>query len=140
MADAENPHAGQGMVVLDIGGDVGALVVSTPTDMVGVEIEICPTGSRGGVPDEGVDWWVGEWRSPHHHDDSEPASGHHHHGDGEAWPHVAVVTRPSPAGPQHAAVYPGLKEGRYDLWVRPDEPTGLTVSVMGAEVTMIDWP
>jgi len=26
----ENPHAGQGSVVLDIGGDVGALVVTMP--------------------------------------------------------------------------------------------------------------
>lgn len=129
------------MVVLDIGGDIGALVVTAPVDMVGVEIEICRTGSRGGTPDEGADWWVGQWRSPHEHADSEPGGGHHHHhDDGEAWPHVAVVTRPSPAGPQHAAVYPGLKEGSYDLWVRPDEPTALTVKVIGAEVAMVDWP
>ena len=36
----ENPHAGQGPVVLDIGGDVGALVVAMPETMAGVEIEI----------------------------------------------------------------------------------------------------
>ena len=40
----ENPHAGQGSVLLDIGGDVGALVVSMPPAMVGVEIEIAPVG------------------------------------------------------------------------------------------------
>jgi len=36
---SENPYAGQGAVLLDIGGDVGALVVEVPRDMVGVEIE-----------------------------------------------------------------------------------------------------
>lgn len=43
--DAENPFAGQGSVLLDIGDDVGALVVSMPASMVGVEIEIRPVGA-----------------------------------------------------------------------------------------------
>lgn len=43
----ENPHAGQGAVLLDIGGDVGALVVSMPTDTDGLEVEIRPAGSTG---------------------------------------------------------------------------------------------
>ena len=38
-AEVENPFAGQGAVLLDIGGDVGALVVTTPAEMVGVEVE-----------------------------------------------------------------------------------------------------
>jgi hypothetical protein len=41
----ENPHAGQGPVVLDIGGDVGALVVAMPETMAGVEIEIRSVGA-----------------------------------------------------------------------------------------------
>lgn len=44
--DAENPFAGQGSVLLDIGGDIGALVVAMPADMVGVEIEIRPVGGE----------------------------------------------------------------------------------------------
>jgi hypothetical protein len=36
----ENPFAGQGAVLLDIGGDVGALVVTMPRGMVGEEIEV----------------------------------------------------------------------------------------------------
>jgi hypothetical protein len=45
-ARAENPHAGQGRAVpLDIGGDVGALVVDMPPGLEGVEIEIRRTGS-----------------------------------------------------------------------------------------------
>jgi hypothetical protein len=43
----ENPYAGQGSVLLDIGGDVGALVVAMPPTMVGTEIEIALTGPHG---------------------------------------------------------------------------------------------
>ena len=46
MTENENPHAGQGSVLLDIGGDVGALVVTMPPAMVGVEIEIARRGRR----------------------------------------------------------------------------------------------
>jgi hypothetical protein len=35
---AENPHAGQGSVLLDIGGDVGALVVHLPHQWEGAEV------------------------------------------------------------------------------------------------------
>ena len=42
----ENPFAGQGAVLLDIGGDVGAVVVTTPADMVGVEVEIRAVGAH----------------------------------------------------------------------------------------------
>jgi hypothetical protein len=41
----ENPWAGQGSVLLDIGGDVGALVVEMPTSLAGVEVEIRPVGA-----------------------------------------------------------------------------------------------
>jgi hypothetical protein len=38
-----HPHdAGQGAVVVDIGGDVGALVLYTEAEMAGAEIEISP--------------------------------------------------------------------------------------------------
>ena len=79
----ENPYAGQGAVLLDIGGDVGALVVTMPASMVGVEVEIRPLGR-------------GTQRIPH-------GDGHHarpsttrvtatdHRG---TWPIVAVVERP----------------------------------------------
>jgi hypothetical protein len=36
----ENPHAGQGAVLLDIGGDIGALVVTMPESMLGEEVEV----------------------------------------------------------------------------------------------------
>lgn len=43
---AENPHAGQGMVLLDIGGDIGALVVEMPESMRDQEVEIWEDGPR----------------------------------------------------------------------------------------------
>ena len=43
---AENPYAGQGSVLLDIGGDVGALVVRTHPGMLGTEVEIRPAGGH----------------------------------------------------------------------------------------------
>ena len=42
----ENPHAGEGTVLLDIGGEIGALVVIMPASMLGEEVEIRPTGSE----------------------------------------------------------------------------------------------
>ncbi len=45
----ENPFAGQGSVLLDIGGDIGALVVSMPREMLDLEVEIRPVDT----PDDG---------------------------------------------------------------------------------------
>lgn len=45
---AENPHAGQGAVLLDIGGPIGALVVTTPDSMAGTELEARPVPHHGG--------------------------------------------------------------------------------------------
>jgi hypothetical protein len=44
MSEDHNRHAGQGPVMLDIGGDVGALIVTTPASLAGEEIEIRPLG------------------------------------------------------------------------------------------------
>ncbi len=48
----DNTHAGQGPVVLDIGGDIGALIVAMPSEMEGIEIEVSSCGARpaGHVP------------------------------------------------------------------------------------------
>jgi hypothetical protein len=39
---AENPYAGQGAVLLDIGGDVGAMVVAMSAALDGLEVEVRP--------------------------------------------------------------------------------------------------
>jgi hypothetical protein len=130
MNDVENPRAGHGAVVLDIGGDIGALVLTMPAELVGAEIEICPAGHFNDVPDEGRDWWQGEWRAHH---------GHAHGAPGPAWPHVAVVARRSPAGVRYAAVFPALREGTYEVWLRPHRTTAMVVTVPGGAVTTATW-
>ena len=134
---AENPHSGQGMVVLDIGGDVGALVVATPPSLDGHEIEICPAGRRQSPPDEGGDWWQGDWHAASHaHTHSHP----HAHPHSAAWPHVGVLSRPTVNGLAFAAVFPGLRAGAYELWLRPDAESALVVTIVGGEVATADWP
>ena len=119
MNENENPHAGQGSVMLDIGGDVGALVVSMPLAMVGVEIEIEPVG--GAAPEH-----------DHEH-------GHGHgHGHGHR-PHVAVVDRPVTDGHEPSLVFPDLVEGSYELFDKGQDTVLLTAEIIGGQVTFLEW-
>jgi hypothetical protein len=104
----ENPHAGQGPVVLDIGGDVGALVVAMPETMAGVEIEIPHVGA------------------------SRRAVAHRSH--------VGVVGRPLGGRTIWSAVFPELREGRYELCERVGGQVQLIVQISGGEVTQASWP
>jgi hypothetical protein len=146
VAAVENPLAGQGMVVLDIGGDIGALIVTASAALAGAEIEICPAGARANIPDEGAGWWQGEWRghSPaagHSHSHSHADGHRHQHDTGPAWPHVAVLGRPTGDEIAYGAVYPGLRAGSYELWLRDgDAAPALFVEVLGGQVTSVEWP
>jgi hypothetical protein len=113
---SENPFAGQGAVMLDIGGDVGALVVTMPSSMVGAEIEIAPTG---------------EVRHEHGHG--------HGHGHGHR-PHVAVVDRPVAVGSQPSLVFPELVGGHYELFDKGAHDVLLTAEITGGQVTFLEWP
>lgn len=130
MVSTENPQAGHGPVVLDIGGDIGALIVSMPAWMEDLEVEIVPTGTDSR-------------HSPVHANDPghHPAGLHPHPHTVGAPPHVAVVPRPAPDGSTiHSLVYPELHAGRYDLYVRPDGVVQLTATVVGGEITQTTWP
>lgn len=120
----ENPDAGQGSVLLDIGGDVGALVVTMPVDQVGHEVEILADGEEPSGPD-----------ADHGHDHG------HGHGHGHGAPrHVAVVRRPVLGGELPALVFPDLVEGTYRLVPKGSTAVVLEVTVRGGEVTTLDWP
>jgi len=108
----ENPYAGQGAVMLDIGGDVGALVVEMPVTLVGVEIEIRPVGS--GTADN--------------------------HGDHPHHPHVAVVARRAGEVLVPSLVFPELTEGVYELYERPAGQVRLVAAVQGGGVSHSSWP
>lgn len=148
MPTEENPHAGTGSVVLDIGGDIGALVVVMPAEMNGLEVEIIPTGTDGRPPALiGTGGPSGQAHDndhahDHDHDDTHAQDHTHDHDAGIAPlpPHVAVVGRPTPGGAVvHSLVYGSLTEGSYDLYVRPYGPVHLTVSVVGGQVTETAW-
>lgn len=124
---AENPYAGQGPVLLDIGGDVGALVVTMPDGLDGVEIAIQPAGSQQ----------IHDHRHAHDHDHHDH-SGDHTHDHHE--PHVAVVERPVLGNAVPSLVYPELTEGNYELYRRGGGQVELTVTVIGGEVTEAVWP
>jgi hypothetical protein len=120
----ENAWAGQGAVLLDIGDDVGALVVSMPASMVGSEVEIRPLRRAAGAP------------AHHHHGDQ------HEHGEQhEHLAHVAVVARPVAGGEVPSGVFPELPDGGYELFAKgqPDAVV-LRVDVVGGQVTVTDWP
>jgi hypothetical protein len=117
-APPENPFAGRGAVLLDIGDDIGALVVTMPAGLAGVEVEIRPVAG----PDL------------HHHHPHDQHHGHSHH------PHVAVVDRPVENGRVPSLVFPELAEGRYELHVKETYDVHLTVDIRGGEVTNADWP
>ncbi|TCC65556.1 hypothetical protein E0H73_01035 [Kribbella pittospori] len=123
----ENPHAGKGSsVLLDIGGDIGALVIDMPADLEDEEVELRKAGS-----------------DHDHHHDHDHDHGHgdgHGHGHGVA-PHVAVVPRPKPDGTMaHSAVFSEVAQGTYELYLRPHGPVQLTVEIHGGQVTEATWP
>ncbi len=92
-----------GPVVLDVGDDIGALVLLAPASAVGLEIEISPL--------------------------EEPAHR----------AHVAVHPRDLGGQEIHAAVFPELPWGRYQLWSPEGDPV-LEVSIVGGRVTEACWP
>lgn len=112
----------RGSVVLDIGGDIGALVLMTTPEMLGAEIEI----SR-------ADEIVG-----HTHDHVGNTDHAHGHSHSAARTHVAVRERRGPNGSQYAAIYFGLREGEYTLWGVTGESAG-TVTIVGGYVAQVDW-
>ncbi|MEP7736969.1 hypothetical protein ABKW28_04880 [Nocardioides sp. 31GB23] len=121
----ENPWAGEGSVLLDIGGDVGALVVDMPAALVGHEVEIDPVDGRD------------RHEHPHEHSHDHGHDHGHHHGHRR---HVAVVPRRTPAGIAPSVVFPDLHEGGYLLYAPGTDDVVLDVVVRGGEVTWATWP
>ena len=53
MTITENPFAGQGPVLLDIGGEVGALIVAMPAETLGLDGS---SGSTAGLSSRVLAW------------------------------------------------------------------------------------
>jgi hypothetical protein len=126
---AENPYAGQGPVLLDIGDDIGAIVLHLTAALEGAEIEIEPANHQD-------DHGTLHHRQGHDHDydhDHDLDRRHIHR------LHVAVVGRPLPGGLAYTAVFPHLPAGQYRLII-PDREGRLLVQVRGGEVTEVNPP
>jgi hypothetical protein len=112
-----------GTVMLDIGGDRGALIIMTGPDLHLAEIELSPVGDeRAHTPVQ-----------PHDHGDGHAHTHAHPHRT-----HVAVRERRGPTGIRYAAIYPSLTEGEYTVWDLDGTPRD-TVRITGGEVTQFDW-
>ncbi len=122
MSSAENPFAGQGAVLLDIGDDVGALVVTMPAAMVDTEVEIRPVGAV------------------HHHSPRGSTATTTRTRAGTS-PTSRSSARPVVDGTVPSLVFGELTAGRYDLFCkgRPDD-VELTVDVEGGAVATAVWP
>ncbi|MEV6690211.1 phospholipase [Micromonospora sp. NPDC051196] len=117
MTDHAHAHAygptGSGTVMLNLGADIGALIIYTGRQLLGREIEISLTGrddeiSRTGLADK-------------------PRT------------HAAVRERQVRDGTFHSAVYPDLSCGVYTIWWDEKQPAG-TVAVAGGSVAEFVWP
>jgi hypothetical protein len=126
----DNSHAGQGPVVLDIGGDIGALIIAMPASLAGCEIEARPVSGAAKATYDAAGSTHTHFHSGHHH----------HHSHGAPLVHVGVVERPGDGAVRHSAVFGELQDGSYELYVRPDGPVQLTATVRGGEVTSESWP
>ncbi|MCW2933420.1 MAG: glycosylphosphatidylinositol specific phospholipase d1 [Actinomycetia bacterium] len=85
---------GAGTVILELGGDVGVLVLVAPAPLLGREIEISPA------------------------DDGDSAASTSQR------THSLVRERITGSGKGYAAVYPGIPAGRYIVWRDADTPAG----------------
>jgi hypothetical protein len=99
MTESAAGPTGPGVVVMELGAGIGALILYTPPGLDGEEIEISRDGEPGAP-------------SP-----------------GTARTHSRVRQRPMPGATKYAAVYPGLPEGRYTIWRDEQTPaTAATVT------------
>lgn len=116
-----------GSVMLDIGGDIGALILHTGPELLLAEIELSRVD---GGPVPGPD---------HAHENGHGEAHQHDHGPSAApRTHVAVRERRGPAGTRYAAIYPGLRSGEYTVW-GVDGAVADTVTITGGEVAQLDW-
>jgi hypothetical protein len=95
---------GAGTVILELGGDIGVLILVTPASLLGHEIEISPADGSG-----------------------HPGASTSHR------THSLVRERITGNGRSYAAVYPGIPAGQYVIWRDADTPAGI-VTVEGGEV------
>jgi ABC-type Zn2+ transport system substrate-binding protein/surface adhesin len=129
MPDAARP-AGFSLedAVLDIGGDIGALILYTDAEYNGREIEVSL------VDADGVELEPAHDHDHHHAHDH----GHEHeHGHGQRT-HTAIHERRAGDQLTYAGIYVELLAGDYRIWI-DDATLPDRVTIIGGEVAEVDW-
>ncbi|MEZ0112966.1 hypothetical protein ABH920_006991 [Catenulispora sp. EB89] len=96
-----------GSVVLNLGANIGALILEADASLLGAEIEISRADLGAGAGDHAV---------------------HAHR------THSMVRERHTVPNPRYDAVYPDLEAGRYTIW-RDAETPDATITVVGGQIT-----
>lgn len=131
MPDAARP-AGFSLedAVLDIGGDIGALILYTDAEYNEREIEVSL------VDADGIELEPAHDHDHHHAHDQGPAADHgHEHGHRT---HTAIHERRAGDELTYAGIYVELRAGDYRIWT--DDPAlPDRVTIVGGEVAEVDW-
>lgn len=143
MPDAARP-AGFSLedAVLDIGGDIGALILYTDAEYNEREIEVSLVDADGAELEPAHEpAHDHEHHLAHDHEDGhEHDHGHEHehgHGAGQRT-HTAIHERRAGGELTYAGIYVELKAGDYRIWT--DDPTlPNRVTIVGGEVAEVDW-
>lgn len=133
MPDAARP-AGFSLedAVLDIGGDIGALILYTDPEYDGREIEVSPIDEHDHEHEPAHDH-----HHPHELDHGDEHRHDHEHDHGHRT-HTAIHERRAGGSLTYAGIYPELKAGTYRIWA--DDPSlPDRVTIVGGEVAEIDW-
>jgi hypothetical protein len=106
--------------VLDIGGDIGALILYTDAAYNGREIEVSPIDEPG-----------------QSHGDAHTHERDHGHEHGHRT-HTAIHERRAGGQVTYAGIYVELKAGTYRIWT--DDPSlPDRVTIIGGQVAEVDW-
>ena len=108
MSEHNHGPSAVGSVVLDLGGDIGALIIEADAGLLGAEIEISPLGGED--------------------------QDHQDHRDHHGRTHSMVRERQILPHPRYDAVYPDLQAGRYTIWRDAHTPAA-TVTIVGGQIT-----
>ncbi|MEY9930809.1 hypothetical protein ABH926_005456 [Catenulispora sp. GP43] len=95
-----------GSVVLNLGENIGALILEADASLLGVEIEISPVGADG------------------------------RHASGSQRTHSMVRERHTVPHPRYDAVYPDLAAGQYTIWQDADVPGATVTIIGGQITTL----
>ncbi len=145
MPDAPRP-AGFSLedAVLDIGGDIGALILYTDAALNGREIEVSPIDDPDDRPGHDDGQGHEQDRGHEHGHEHGPAHGHelrHEHDQGHGHghrTHTAIHERRSGGQVTYAGIYVELRAGTYRIWT--DDPSlPDRVTIIGGQVAEVDW-